>query len=47
MRCVTPVASQDSSLVKYLAEADCLIIRPAHDGPVAAGGRVRVLALDF
>lgn len=44
---VTPVRSQDSSLLSPLAEADMLIIRPAHDPPMLAGDHVSVLPLDF
>ena len=42
---VTPVRSQDSSLLSPLAEADCLIIRPIGAAAVAAGALVPVLAL--
>jgi molybdopterin molybdotransferase len=44
---ITPVRSQDSSLLAPLAEADCLIIRPPHAPSVPAGGLVPVLPLDF
>ena len=44
---VTPVRSQDSSLLAPLAEADCLLVRPAHAPAVAAGGPVPILPLDF
>jgi molybdopterin molybdotransferase len=44
---VTPVRSQDSSLLSPLAIADCLLIRPP-DGPaVPAGDTVPILRLDF
>ena len=44
---VTPVRSQDSSLLSPLALADCLIVRPI-DAPVAAAGaRVPILPIDF
>ena len=33
---VTPVRSQDSSLLAPLAEADCLLVRPPHAPPLAA-----------
>jgi molybdopterin molybdotransferase len=44
---VTPVRSQDSSLLSPLATADCLIVRPINAPAAAAGAIVRVLALDF
>jgi molybdopterin molybdotransferase len=44
---VTPVRSQDSSLLSPLAEADCLLVRPAGAPPVPAGGLVPILPLDF
>ena len=44
---VTPVRSQDSSLLSPLAEADCLLVRPADAPPVPAGGLVTILPLDF
>jgi molybdopterin molybdotransferase len=40
----TPVANQDSSLVKTMARADGLIVRPPHAGPVKAGDPCRVIA---
>jgi len=44
---VTPVRSQDSSLLAPLAQADCLLVRPP-DAPAApAGSIVPVLPLDF
>jgi molybdopterin molybdotransferase len=45
--CVTPLASQDSSLVSALAAADCLIVVPAHAPRLAAGTGVDVMLLDF
>lgn len=45
--CVAPVASQDSSLLAPLAEADVLIVRPPHDPAVSAGDQVQVLRMDF
>ncbi len=47
VREVTPVRSQDSSLMSPLAEADCLIVRPIAAPPVVAGAEVPVLLLDF
>lgn len=44
---VTPVASQDSSLIALLAAADCLVVRPIGAPAVAAGERVPMLPLDF
>lgn len=43
----TPVASQDSSLMRQLAEADCLLVRPIAAPSLPAGSRVPVLMLDF
>ncbi len=40
-----PVASQDSSLTRALAAADCLLIRPPHAPAVAAGTLVPMLRL--
>ncbi len=44
---VTPVRSQDSSLLSPLAIADCLIVRPIRASAVAPGQTVPVLPLDF
>jgi molybdopterin molybdotransferase len=44
---VTPVASQDSSLIAMLAAADCLIVRPIGAPSLAAGELVPILPLDF
>jgi len=44
---VTPVRSQDSSLLAPLAEADCLLIRPPHAPAAAPGSPVPILPLDF
>jgi molybdopterin molybdotransferase len=44
---VTPVRSQDSSLLSPLATADCLIVRPINAPAVAAGTIVPILAVDF
>jgi len=44
---VCPVRSQDSSLLAPLAEADCLLIRPAAAAALPAGGLVSILPLDF
>jgi molybdopterin molybdotransferase len=44
---VTPVRSQDSSLLAPLAAADCLLVRPVDAPAVAAGEFVPILPLDF
>jgi molybdopterin molybdotransferase len=42
---VTPLDTQDSSLLTRLAEADALLVRPPDDGPLKAGASVEVLPL--
>jgi molybdopterin molybdotransferase len=44
---VTPVRSQDSSLLSPLAEADCLLVRAPHAPPAPAGSLVDILPLDL
>lgn len=44
---VTPLASQDSSLVSILAAANALIVVPANAAAQSAGTRVTVMPLDF
>lgn len=44
---VSPVRSQDSSLLSPLAIADCLIVRTPNSPAVVPGETVRVLPLDF
>ncbi len=44
---VTPVRSQDSSLLTPLADADCLIVRPINAAAIAAGETVTILPLEF
>src|SRR5262245_11173962 len=44
---VSPVRSQDSSLLSPLAEADCLLVRAAGAPAVPVGGLVSILPLDF
>ena len=44
---VTPVRSQDSSLLAPLAQADCLLVRPANAPAAPAGSPVPILPLDF
>lgn len=46
-RTVEPVESQDSSLMRLLAEADCLIVRRRGEKAASTGERVDVLPLDF
>jgi len=41
-----PVADQDSSLVKTMARAEGLIVRPPHAPPAKAGAPCRVILLD-
>ena len=41
-----PFASQDSSLVKLLAQAQCLIIRPPHAPAAKRGEACRIIRLD-
>jgi molybdopterin molybdotransferase len=43
---VTPVQSQDSSLLAPFAAADCLIVRPTGAAAVSVGGEVKILRLD-
>jgi molybdopterin molybdotransferase len=43
----TPFDRQDSAMLRTLAEADCLIVRPPHAPAAAAGSMVDVLPLDF
>lgn len=42
----TPAAAQDSSLVKVMARADGLIVRPPHVGPAKADDPCRVIDFD-
>lgn len=44
---VTPVRSQDSSLLTPLSEAACLIVRPIKAPAEPAGATVPILSLDF
>ncbi len=44
---VTPVDNQDSSLMRPLSQADCLIVRPIAAPALAAGASVPILMLDF
>jgi molybdopterin molybdotransferase len=42
----TPFARQDSSMLRLLAQADALLVRPPHAPALAAGGAVEVIRLD-
>jgi len=44
---VSPLPVQHSSLMTPLAQADCLLIRPPHAPPVAAGTSVSILPIDI
>jgi molybdopterin molybdotransferase len=44
---VSPVSSQDSSLIAALARSNALIVQPPHAPRAPAGSRVEVLELDF
>lgn len=44
---VTPLSSQDSSLMATLATASGLIVRPVGAPAVSAGGMVEILTMDF
>jgi molybdopterin molybdotransferase len=44
---ITPVRSQDSSLLSPLAEADCLLVRPPSAPAAPQGTLVPILPLDF
>ena len=44
---VTPLDSQDSSLLVPLAAANCLIVRPMHAPAANAGDQVSCITLDF
>ena len=41
----TPFPTQDSSMFATLARADCLIVRPPHAPPAAAGEQVNIIRL--
>jgi molybdopterin molybdotransferase len=40
---VSPFEVQDSSMMRLLAAADCLVVRPPHAPPAAAGGTVPII----
>ena len=44
---VVPLPNQDSSLLTPLASAEVLIVRPAGAAPIAAGGAVMMMPIDF
>jgi molybdopterin molybdotransferase len=44
---VTPLRSQDSSLLSVLNQANCLLIRATDAGPLPQGASVPILPLDF
>lgn len=44
--CATPFNRQDSSMLSFLANASCLIVRPPHAPPAKAGDRVDILLLE-
>jgi molybdopterin molybdotransferase len=46
VRQVKPLPFQHSSLIAPLAQADCLLVRPPHAPPAAAGARVPILPID-
>jgi molybdopterin molybdotransferase len=43
----TPYVTQDSSMLRLLANANCLIIRPPFAEPLPAGAQVPVLPIEF
>jgi molybdopterin molybdotransferase len=43
----SPYPSQDSSMLRVLAGADCLIVRPPHAPAAAVGQEVQILPIDF
>ena len=43
----TPFELQDSSLLRVLAQAQCLVIREPHAPPAQAGDRCRIIRLGF
>lgn len=43
---VLPFVRQDSSMLRVLAESDCLIVRPPHDPALAEGAECRIIRLD-
>jgi molybdopterin molybdotransferase len=44
---VTPLRSQDSSLLTVLNQANCLLVRPAEGASLPSGASVPILPLDF
>jgi molybdopterin molybdotransferase len=43
----TPFEIQDSSLLRLLAQAQCLVIREPHEPPAAEGDLCRIIRLGF
>jgi molybdopterin molybdotransferase len=43
----TPFEIQDSSLLKILAQSQCLVVRESHAKPAAAGDLCRIIRLGF
>jgi molybdopterin molybdotransferase len=43
---VTPFERQDSAMLRVLASADALILRPPHAPPLAQGAPVPIIRLD-
>ncbi len=43
----TPFEIQDSSLLRILAQSQCLVVREPHAPPAAAGDLCRIVRLDF
>jgi molybdopterin molybdotransferase len=43
---VVPVARQDSSMLRLLSEADCLLVRPPHAPAAPAGSPCRIIRFD-
>jgi molybdopterin molybdotransferase len=44
---VSALPSQDSSLIRILADANCLIVVPANAPPAQAGDTVQIMPIDF
>lgn len=43
----TPFTKQDSSMLRTLAQAQCMVVRPPHDPSRKAGEFIEILLLDF
>ncbi|MGB8274756.1 MAG: molybdopterin molybdotransferase MoeA, partial [Alphaproteobacteria bacterium] len=44
-RVATPFSRQDSAMLAFLADADCLVVRPPHAPPAGAGSKVSIIVL--